>query len=186
MNRRELLQMIASATACTMVGSTALLSACSSTAAYRSASFAAGDEALLADMAETIMPRTDTPGAKDADVAPFMMKIVDDCYPDADQMAFHAGLNTFREECQRRYAQTFAELDMEQRHSFLVDLDREARAFQIQEGDSAHYFTMIKQLTLFAYFTSEIAQTQVLRLLPIPGRYDGCYPYREGETAWAI
>ncbi|MDT8429848.1 MAG: gluconate 2-dehydrogenase subunit 3 family protein, partial [Pseudomonadales bacterium] len=155
MNRRELLQMIASATAWPMIGSTVLLTACNSTAASRSASFSAEDETLLGDMAETIMPRTETPGAKDADVAPFMMKIVDDCYDDADQARFHAGLNTVREECQRRYAQSFAELSQEQRNAFLVGLDREARAYQLSEGGSAHYFTMIKQLTLFAYFTSE-------------------------------
>jgi len=47
-----------------------------------------------------------------------------------------------------------------------------------------HYFTMMKQLTLFGFFTSEVGATEVLRYEAVPGRYDGCAPYN-GEPAWA-
>lgn len=185
MNRRELLKMIAAATGYAMIGSPVLLSGCSA-GDYASEVFSADDLNLLAEISETIVPRTHTPGAKDAEVAPFMTKIVDNCYSDADQITFHTGLREFREACLARYSVAFEMLSEQQRVEFLTKLDVTARNHVRTEGGSAHYFTMMKQLTLFSYFTSEIVQTQVLRHVPIPGRFDGCYPYEPGQTAWAI
>jgi len=45
---------------------------------------------------------------------------------------------------------------------------------------------MLKQLTLTGFFTSEVGMKQALRYVKIPGRYDGNYPYKKGEKAWAI
>lgn len=186
MNRRELLQMIMSATGYAMIGSPILLGGCTSTASNQSDGFTEDDRHLLSEIAETIIPRTSTPGAKDAEVAPFMTKIVDDCYFDTEQTVFHDGLAAFREQCQVRFGQDFAELSAQQRTEYLNEIDQVVRSYPRSQGSPVHYFTMIKQLTLFSYFSSEIVQTQVLRLVPVPGRYDGCYPYNEGETAWAI
>ncbi|HEV8381332.1 MAG TPA: gluconate 2-dehydrogenase subunit 3 family protein [Gemmatimonadales bacterium] len=49
----------------------------------------------------------------------------------------------------------------------------------------AHYFRLMKQLTLLGYFTSEIGCTQAMRYRETPGRFDPCVPYRPGETTWA-
>jgi hypothetical protein len=186
MERRELLKLIAAATGCAMVGSTGLLAGCTREPGYSAARFASDDVTLLTDITETIMPRTATPGATDAEVVPFMMKLVDNTYTDEQQAIFHNGLISFRTRCLAAHGTDFANLDLVQRTAFLVDLDDEARTNTPPTADSVHYFTLIKQLTLFSYFTSEIVQTQVLRHVPVPGHYDGCYPYREGETAWAI
>jgi hypothetical protein len=43
----------------------------------------------------------------------------------------------------------------------------------------------MKQLTLTGYFTSEIGATQALRHVAVPGKYDGCMPYKKGDKAWA-
>jgi hypothetical protein len=44
---------------------------------------------------------------------------------------------------------------------------------------------MMKQLTVWGYFTSEAGATKALRYVPVPGRYEGCIPYTKGEKAWA-
>jgi len=49
----------------------------------------------------------------------------------------------------------------------------------------AHYFRMMKELTLLGYFTSEIGCTNALRYVETPGRFDPCLPYKAGEKAWA-
>jgi hypothetical protein len=49
----------------------------------------------------------------------------------------------------------------------------------------AHYFRMMKELTLLGYFTSELGYTKVMRYVEAPGRYDPCLPYTPGEPAWA-
>lgn len=49
----------------------------------------------------------------------------------------------------------------------------------------AHYFTMMKELALLGYFTSEIGCTRAQRYIESPGRYDPCLPYAPGEKSWA-
>ena len=44
---------------------------------------------------------------------------------------------------------------------------------------------MIKQLTLTGFFTSKTGMTETLRHVPIPGKFDGEFPYAKGDKAWA-
>jgi hypothetical protein len=48
-----------------------------------------------------------------------------------------------------------------------------------------YYFMLMKQLTLLGYFTSKLASNTALRYEAVPGRYDGNYPYKKGDKAWA-
>ena len=74
-----------------------------------------------------------------------------------------------------------------QRLTFLEQLDREQKAYMDTrpQGAPAHYFRLMKELTLFGYFTSEVGCTQAMRYRETPGRFDPCVPYTPGETAWA-
>jgi hypothetical protein len=54
-----------------------------------------------------------------------------------------------------------------------------------KEQMPAHYFTMMKQLTLWGFFTSEPGATKALRYVAVPGKYEGCIPYKKGDKAWA-
>jgi hypothetical protein len=45
------------------------------------------------------------------------------------------------------------------------------------------FFRTMKELTLLGYFTSEIGATQALTYNQVPGRYDACIPYKQGEKA---
>jgi Gluconate 2-dehydrogenase subunit 3 len=180
MNRRELLKLIAAATGTAMIGGSALLSGCATQAPTR---FSAQNIALLDEIAETILPRTDTPGAKDAQVGQFMSVFVTDCYTLDEQAIFHKGLMTLEDNCKKTYRRSFMELQQNEREDFVNQLDRAAKA-DIAAG-GIHYFTMIKQLTLFGFFTSEVGGTQVLRHAPIPGRFDGNLAYKVGDRGWA-
>lgn len=48
-----------------------------------------------------------------------------------------------------------------------------------------HYYTMIKELTVFGYFTSEPGATRALRYTQTPGYYQGEVAYKKGDKAWA-
>lgn len=184
MNRRELLKMIAAATGTAFIGGTALLSGCARKEPSRSEHFDPVDIALLDEVAETIIPRTDTPGAKDAQVGKFMTTMVNDCYSKQDRAIFHRGITQLLTTSREAYGATFMELSREDKHDLVTELDREARQHNAYQS-GPHYFTMIKQLTLFGFFTSQAGATQVLRYSAIPGHYDGCVPYAEGDRAWA-
>jgi hypothetical protein len=182
MNRRELLKLITAATGTAMIGGTALLSGCT-TNPQTSENFSAENIALLDEIAETILPRTNTPGAKDAKVGQFMSVYVTDCYTLDERTIFHKGLMTFEETCKQTYNRRFVELQPSEREEFINQLDKQAKV-DVAAGH-IHYFTMIKQLTLFGFFTSEVGGTQVLRHAPIPGRFDGNLAYKVGDRGWA-
>ncbi|MBC9931975.1 gluconate 2-dehydrogenase subunit 3 family protein [Chitinophaga qingshengii] len=59
-------------------------------------------------------------------------------------------------------------------------------AAYLKENFPPHYFTMMRQLTLWGYFSSEVGMTKALRYMDTPGHYDGAYPYKKGDKAWAI
>lgn len=189
MERRELLKMIASATGVAMVGMPAFVLG-QAPVPQDAIGFTAEDVALLDEIAETIIPRTDTPGAKDAEVGAFMARFVADCYSPEDQAAFRAGLVDLGQ----RAAGSFVALAPAERLQLLSALDQEAgeqarRARVAPDGSGSgggvHYFTMIKQLVLFSFFTSKVGATEVLRYDPVPGHYDGDLPYEPGTPAWA-
>lgn len=185
MNRRELLKFIAAATGTAMIGGNTLLAAgCARNGGAPDNTFSAQDILLLDEVAETIVPRTDTPGAKDAEVGPFITVMVNNTYTPAEQEIFHRGLPQIDATSQSAFGSDFLQLTPEQRHTLVSQLDEEARQYN-QQQDRPHYFTMIKQLTLFGFFTSKVGANEVLRYVAIPGHYDGCAPYEKGDRAWA-
>jgi len=105
--------------------------------------------------------------------------IVTDCYDAKDQKVFKDGLAAL--------ASKFSAANAEAQQKMIVDLDAEAKKYQETKTSEqpSHYFTMIKQLTLWGYFSSEIGATQALRYVAIPGKYEGCVPYKKGDKAWA-
>ncbi|TLM75236.1 gluconate 2-dehydrogenase subunit 3 family protein [Microbulbifer harenosus] len=184
MNRRELIKMIAAATGAAFVGGNVLLAGCTRREPAEEYLFSSTDILLLDEVAETIIPRTDTPGAKDAQVGQFMTVMVNDCYTAEDQLVFHRGITQLQDFSRESYGAAFMELTREDRHDLLAQLDREARLHNAGQN-GPHYFTMMKQLTLFGFFTSKVGATEVLRYTAVPGRFDGCIPYTEGDRAWA-
>lgn len=189
MERRELLKMIAAATGAAMIGMPAFGYAQAPVAGAANA-FSEADVALLDEVADTILPRTSTPGAKDAGAGAFMARYVADCYTPQNQAIFRDGLA----DLDRRGGQRFLALSRDARTALLRTLDAEARAglaTTAKEGGvnsgplTPHYFTMLKQLAIFSFFTSRPGANEALRYLPVPGRYDGDLAYTPGTPAWA-
>ena len=78
MNRREALSRVALIMGGTVLGAEAFLSGC--TTGTAGLQFSKDDISFLNEVAETILPATNTPGAKEAKVGEFMTLIVNDCY----------------------------------------------------------------------------------------------------------
>jgi len=179
MERRELLKLIASATGMALIGTPTAAFAYGIPVPPEAGNiFTDAEVAALDEIAETILPRTKTPGAKDAGVGLFMAQYATDCYSTAEQLAFRHGL----EEINTRAGGSFVALSPAARTQLLVTLDTEAK--ECRSGDP-HYFTMLKQLAIFSFFTSRVGSTEVLRHVAVPGYYDGAVDYVPGTTAWA-
>ena len=184
-NRREALSRVAIIMGGTVLGAEAFLTGCKTNT--KGVTFSQADVDFLNEVGETILPATDTPGAKAANVGAFMQTMVSDCYEAKDQAIFMKGMAELNTASKKHHNKTFMESTPEERTAFLTALDQEAKEYQKnkKQDDPTHYFTMIKQLTLWGYFSSEIGATQALRYVAIPGKYEGCVPYKKGDKAWA-
>ena len=185
MNRRELLKMVAAATGGVVIGGEFFLAGCKNPEAGvgESATFSESDIAFLDEVAETIFPKTSTPGAKDAKVGQYMSVMVTDCYEAKDQQAFREGMKKINEACDKMHKHGFMKASHEHRKELLVSLDKERAEYQKnkKKEDPTHYFSMMKQLTLLGYFTSKPGLEQNFNYQQVPGRFDGAVPYKKGD-----
>ncbi len=146
----------------------------------------------LAEMTETILPRTTTPGAKDIGVPQFLDKVLKKMLSEAEQKDFVAGLDKLEETCKKTNGKYFDECSKEQREALLLKMDKEAAKFPptmwgitlVEKPDPITFYRRLKGLTLMAYFTSEKVDKDLLVYDPIPGGYDGEMPYK-GQNAWS-
>ncbi|QNK64081.1 gluconate 2-dehydrogenase subunit 3 family protein [Pedobacter sp. PAMC26386] len=187
MERRELLKMIGLLTGGVIIGGSALLTGCSPEKGKlkNNIVFNQHDLDFLDEVSDTILPATQSPGAKAAKVGSFMAVMVNDCYEERDQKVFMEGISKLNAACEKMHGTEFMKATVQQRLSLLTELDKEAKHYQLKRGDlPAHYFTMMKQLTLLGYFTSEPGCTKAMRYIAVPGHYEGSVPYKKGDKAW--
>jgi len=190
MNRRDAITRVGLIFGGTVIGAEAFLSGCTkrSEEAVSWLDFSPGRISLLDEVGETILPHTaSSPGAKEAKIGEFMKAIVSDCYEAKDQHIFMDGIAKLNAASQEKHNNDFTDLSANEKHDLLVAIDKEAKDYgeSKQKDDPTHYFTMMKQLTLWGYFTSEVGSKQALRYEPLPGKYEGCIPYKKGDKAWA-
>ena len=133
-------------------------------------------EALLAEVADVIIPTTSTPGAKAAGAEKFIVRVMRDCYPKADQDKFYAGLAKLDADSQTKFGKGFVALDATQKNEMVK---------QTMTADKP-FFLRMKELTTTGYFTSEIGATKALAYLPVPGQFNGCMPLKPGQKTWAL
>src|SRR5258707_6387979 len=187
MQRRELIQLIAAITGCAFAGHDALWAAGDTEAPLP---YSDSDVDFLGDVADTILPTTDTPGARDAAVGPFIARYSAACYPLEHIALLKSGISDIDAQMQVLQGTGFRQVNTAAKISLLQRIDRQAKEHahlaEAEPGDhSPHYFTLMKQLTPFGFFTSEPRATRVARYRPVPGKYRDCIPYVKGETFWA-
>ncbi|MHA4738747.1 gluconate 2-dehydrogenase subunit 3 family protein [Dyadobacter sp. MSC1_007] len=156
--------------------------------------FSADRKALVSEVAEIIIPKTDTPGAKDAKVGEFIEKMLKDCYAAKDQDSFNKGLAELEKK-------DFLKAKPEEQTALLKDMEAAAKDELAKAGEEKKkyteagkeytdagvpFFRLMKELTLLGYFTSEPGATQALEYVAVPGRYDGCIDLKPGQKAWAM
>jgi hypothetical protein len=135
-----------------------------------------GQTDLLAEMAETIIPATDTamadhPGAKALQVHQFIQKMVADCYDKPAQERLQKGLDSLDGLAQKSFGKPFAQGDTAQRRALLTQL--------AQDSDQKEFYFLVKNLTIRGYMTSEYVMTNLTHYEFIPGHYHGCVPVKK-------
>ncbi len=132
------------------------------------------EEVLLAELTETIIPKTSTPGAKDLSAHLFVLKMVDDCNSKEDQEKFVVGLQAFNKEFETLAGNSFVNSNAAKRNEVLVKLF----AADTKTNETAAFLSIVKRYTIQAYTASEYFLTKVQAYELVPGRYSGCVPVK--------
>jgi hypothetical protein len=130
---------------------------------------------LLAELVETILPETDTPGAKSARVHVFVDLAVKHCRTPEEQRTFLKGLDAAEAACRARHGVGFTAAPVPAREELLRGLE--------SQGDP--FFKILKELTVLGYCTSEMGATRLLAYVAVPGEYQGCLDLGPGQKGWA-
>jgi len=144
-------------------------------AAWKPEVLSAQQAELLGELVETIIPATDTPGAKAARVHVFVDLVLAHCKTTSERAAFVKGLDAVASECRARYGAELVAAPRASREQLLQRLEASGDAFVLS----------LKELTVLGYCTSEVGATQGLAYVPVPGDYRGCVDLKPGQKGWA-
>ena len=153
---------------------------------YKPDFFTEDQARLISELAEIIIPKTDTPGAKDVGVPGFIDRMVKECYKKEDQDRFMTGLASFDAEAKTAYGDSFIDLAADKQLEYVKKV-HDAAVDGTKKGEIKErpFILMTKELTVVGFFTSEPGATQVLQYEAVPGAYHGCVPLAEVGKTWA-
>jgi hypothetical protein len=153
--------------------------------------------ALMRDVSQLVLPRTQTPGAGETGVGDFVILAlahgldgsrgadVGAALPNVTRYRRSDGslrmLNWLENELDQRGRGDFLARSTAERLQALAKLDADAFA----EGVGGHPWKTIKGLILTGYYTSEIGGSKELRYELVPGRWDPDLPQKPGDRAWS-
>lgn len=147
--------------------------------------------ATIAEIAETILPKTKTPGAKELAVPQFVDKMLKNSFDKKGQEEFIAGMETFENDCDTKFGKPFIELTLKEKEEFLMIQEKNNPKTGMSlwginlepNAAPATFYKKVKSLTLFGFYTSQQIGEKVLAFDPVPGPYIACMSY-SGQNAW--
>jgi gluconate 2-dehydrogenase gamma chain len=141
--------------------------------------FTAPQRALMTALSERVMPTTDTPGAITAGVPAFIEKLLADWASPDDRKPILAGLDAIEARSQTDYKVAGDKATPAQQDALLT------LAMEDKIPGGKAFFEKFRQLVITGYFTSEVGITQEREYLPVPGRYDGAFPFSQVNKVYS-
>lgn len=146
---------------------------------------------LISELADTIIPKTDTPGAKEAGVENYIINVLLDCANKREQNKFLNGLLDVEEYSDNIFGKSFIKCSSEEKIAILTHFEKKDK-FSISILNKINnkflgkpFFSQLKSLTIEGYCTSEIGATQALAYDFIPGAYKACISLNIHQKSWA-
>ncbi|MBD1391482.1 gluconate 2-dehydrogenase subunit 3 family protein [Mucilaginibacter glaciei] len=153
----------------------------------------ADQENLVSNLAETILPKTSTPGANELGINLFIFKMLDDCTNKEQQENFMGGLKDFDDAVNKKYSKSFNECTVTERTAFVTALEKQTKDEQAAMAKNAvdkkdkpkdapklnSFYQMVKGQTIFGYTTSQYFMTKQIVYELVPGRYNAMFPVKK-------
>lgn len=139
----------------------------------KTASFSIANDALLAELVDTIIPTTETLGAKGLGVHEFIQKMLADCFEKSAQNNFEKNISDIDPLSIKTFGKPFAEGDAPQRLSILQLLA------QSTDKETVGFYRTLRGLTIQGYTSSEYYLTKFTDYEMAPARFYGCVPVKK-------
>jgi hypothetical protein len=140
----------------------------------------ADQETLVNNLTETILPKTDTPGAGELGINLFVFKMIDDCYDKEHQQDFITGLDDFAAEAKKQLGKPFNECTAKERTAFVSAIDKNSKDEKYKDNTKLiAFYRMVKDQTVFGYTTSKYFMTKQIVYELVPGRYNAYFPVKK-------
>lgn len=149
------------------------------------------NKSLIAELAEMIIPQTDTPGAKDTKSEEAILVLLKDCADKRTRNNFIKGLEEVNGYARSNYNKEFVQCDQKQKVQIMVYFERKNRPYsgfwgKIQKkAMGSPFFSTLKEYTTRAYCTSMGGATQGLAYLYIPSKRMSCIDIAPNQKSWA-
>lgn len=161
-----------------IAGGTAVLPAClhkesKASILLKNMAVDADQENMLAEFAETLIPASATPGAKDTYAHLHVLRMMDECYDKEAQQKFTSGLKEVENMVKKAHNTSFVNATAAQRAGILTSLENK----QAPE-DALQFYKLMKNLTIQGYLTSKPVLGDIFHYELVPGRYVGAFPVK--------
>lgn len=142
---------------------------------------------------DTILPRTDTPGALDVKTDIFLDLIVAKTYDTKAQQNMASEIDKFNAETKASFGKFFADLNEDDKKAVLKKAEAETAKFNprvwgtaVGDQKPVGFYRSMKSMALWGYFSSEEIGKNHLNYDPIPGEFRGCIPLSEVGNTWSL
>ncbi len=194
MERRDAIKYTAFFMGATLSASTisAIIEGCTvdTSSTWAPSFFSTGEIDFIREIGETILPKTSTPGAKDAMVDRFLDTVRPLRFSKEENEKFKAGINGLMEQAKKDLGKDFVKATPDQKLEWVNTLDK--NSFDAVKGkpdmpeDEKPFYLSLKSQILGGYFSAEIVAKDFFAFDPIPGKYEPCMPYEQVGRAWAL
>ncbi|HUQ09848.1 MAG TPA: gluconate 2-dehydrogenase subunit 3 family protein [Steroidobacteraceae bacterium] len=134
---------------------------------------------LIGEVSELIIPTTDTGGALAAGVPDFVKMMLSGWFSAAERDNFIAGMREFA--AGNKHGKKFSELTASQKDQYFGESLAAA-----EEGPTAlrtPFVVLMKRLTIFGYYTSELGATNELHQHIATAKYEPAAVFKPGDRA---
>lgn len=110
--------------------------------------FTADQQKIVTELADIIIPTTvKSPGAKAANVGPFITMMMKECYPEDAQKAFVKGLDDLEANAKEQFSKSFLEISPAERNQIVTKLRDETVAAQKDQNTKNEQAAKLEQET---------------------------------------
>ena len=136
---------------------------------------------LIGEVSELIIPTTDTGGALAAGVPDFVKMMLSEWFSAAERENFIAGLHEFSAGASRKYGTKFVELTASQKNQYFGELL--ATSEGAATAPRTPFVVLMKRLTIFGYYSSELGATTELHQQIAAAQYEPAAVVKPGDRA---